>query len=761
MKTPKTWPRLPFVGLGLSTVAGILAAEAYPHPSLGLGLFLPVALFAWMRRSSAAVYGCTALAFFYLHGMRQTDSAGLRLARELGEQRLALAVRGVVTSEPTISARGLASFQMRLSWYERDGERHASDASMLARWRGDARFGDELQLFGVAQLLEGPRNPGEFDMRAFLARRDVHHALIARYRENGQILNRGGGNRILRAAQASRRWMQAALARGLEDAPDLNSLISGMVLGVRDETPDEIEEQFQQTGTLHLFAASGLNVAMVAYLLGTIAHAARLSRRWAVALIIPALFFYAAITGLNTSSVRAALMGAFLLGGFFFDRRVFAGNSIAASAVFILSLDTNQLFATGFQLSFAVVLAIIVLAEPLYRALVRWCAPDPFLPKSLLSPPQRLGLASWQTLARGASVSLAAWIGSWPLILPYFYLITPVSLFANLIVVPIAFFVLAVGLLALLAMPVAPWLAVIFNNANWSLAAAILATVALFTRAPAGHFYMELPHRPSGAQVEITTLDLGAGAAVHVRTPESDWLIDCGGVREFKRIVRGYLHARGINQLDGIILTHGDSKHLGAGPSIERAFHPRTWIDTAAPDRSSAHKELIAHLAAQQIERRLCAAPDEVRLAKSVTARFLFPPAGFDASNVDDEAAVIQIEVAQRWCILLMSDSGLATERALLDANTELESDILIKGQHHSGVSGSPEFLEQVRPRLLIASSADFPENERVKEVWAQDVARRGIRLFRQDRTGAVALRFYRDRWEAVPYLPGEIFSSP
>ena len=195
--------------------------------------------------------------------------------------------------------------------------------------------------------------------------------------------------------------MQAALSRGLEDSPEIHGLISGMVLGARDETPDEIEEQFQQTGTLHLFAVSGLNVAIVAQLLWIIASAARVPRRWAIALIIPALFFYAAITGLNTSSVRAALMGAILLGGFFVERKVLPVNSVAAAAFLILCYDTNQLFSTGFQLSFAVVLAIIILADPLYRLLVRWWEPDPFLPRGLLGECSETGgpRLAWQSRA--------------------------------------------------------------------------------------------------------------------------------------------------------------------------------------------------------------------------------------------------------------------------------------------------------------------------------------------------------------------------
>src|SRR5437588_7486791 len=147
-------------------------------------------------------------------------------------------------------------------------------------------------------------------MRSYLARRDVCRTLFVRYPEDGTLIRHGGGNPILRAAQKSRAWMQDALCRGLGDEPEVQNFISGMVLGLRHQTPEDIEEPFQQTGTLHLFAVAGLHVGIVARLLWILATMARLPRKWATALIIPALLFYAAITGLHTSSVRAAVMSA-------------------------------------------------------------------------------------------------------------------------------------------------------------------------------------------------------------------------------------------------------------------------------------------------------------------------------------------------------------------------------------------------------------------------------------------------------------------
>ncbi|HSH38011.1 MAG TPA: ComEC family competence protein, partial [Chthoniobacterales bacterium] len=339
MKLLEGLPRQPFVGVALAAIIGIALADRTSHPAIGLACVVLLVAVALLRRSTAFTHAFVIASFFAIHSLRQTDSPGLRLARELGTAPVALAARGVVVSEPKISAQGTASFQFALQHIVRDGRTMPADATILTRWRGDVRYGDELQLFGVAATVEPPRNPGEFDMRDYLARRDVRRVLVVRYPENGKLLNRGGGNRVMRAAQASRKWMQDALARGLEDSPDLHGLISGMVLGARDEAPDEIEERFQQTGTLHLFAVSGLNVAIVAHLLWILATMMRIPRRAAIALIIPALFFYSAVTGLNPSSVRAALMAAVVLGGYFVDRRVVIGNTVGAAAALVLCYD--------------------------------------------------------------------------------------------------------------------------------------------------------------------------------------------------------------------------------------------------------------------------------------------------------------------------------------------------------------------------------------------------------------------------------------
>ncbi|MEN3369504.1 MAG: competence protein ComEC [Verrucomicrobiota bacterium] len=715
---------------------------------------------AAVSRNSIAVYALVASGFFSIHSLRSSDTPALRLARELGEQPRPVSVIGHVMSEPKFAQTGSASFLLQTDSIEVDGELWPRRVKLFARWRHAVAFGDEVKLFGTAEQIGAPRNPGEFDMRSYLARQDVQRQLIVRYPENGAVLRHGGGNPILRAAQHSRRWMQATLCRDLEQSTDVAGSIGGMVLGLRHQTPEDIEEPFQQTGTLHLFAVAGLHVGIVARLLWIFTSVIRLPRKAAIAFIIPALLFYAAVTGLHTSSIRAAVMSAVLLGGFLVERKVFALNSLAAAATLLLCWDTNELFSIGFQLSFSVVAAIVLLADPTFRFLQRRFEPDSFLPRSLFNARRRLTdlLLSW--LARASSVSFAAWIGSLPLMLWIYYLVTPISLLANLVVVPIAFFVLAVGLLSMIVAPFSSWLSVVFNNANWVLTKIILGAVHLFAQIPGGHFYLEHPHWPDRARLEMNVLDFKTGAALHLRTRDGDWLFDAGPERDYDRVLRLYLRSRGVNRLEGLVLTHGDAAHIGGAEGAVLDFRPRQIIDTTATDRSPVHRRLIGMLASQGSSRRLCAAGEELDLGRDTKARILFPPREFHSDAADDQTLVVQLVVSGKPLALFMSDSGYATESFLLQKYSDLRADILIKGQHHSGNSASVSFLDRVQPRAIVATSRDFPESERIKEEWVEGIRARGIHLLRQDQTGAVQIKVFRDQWEARSFVTGETFRS-
>ena len=752
--------RQPFVGLVLAAVTGIVAAD-YFSAITGPILFIAIlGALAGLRWSFAPlVFALVGATFFALHSARITNTPGDELVQIAGAETRPANVIGIVTTEPKIEATGNASFLLRLHKAKINSQDFETNATVFVRWRGRPNVGDELALFGTFQPIEPPRNPGEFDMRAYLARRDVKNLFIVRYPENGRILAPGSGFSILRVAARSREWMQRMLSRDLEDSPDVVSLICGTSLGLRHQTHDDIEEPFQQTGTLHLFAVAGLHVGIVARLLWTFAMVLRLPRKVATALIIPLLFFYAAITGLHTASVRAAVMSALLLGGIFFDRKVLALNSLAAAAFLILLFDSNQLFTSGFQLSFAVVGAIVLLADPMFVRFERIVAPDPFLPRLLLSRPRRFFAAVGRGLARAASVSLAAWIGSLLLIYWYFYLVTPVSLFANLVVVPIAYFVLALAMLSLMAAPISSALSILFNNANWLMSRAVLGLVHFFAMLPAGHVYLAR-FTERHAPITITVLDEGTGGAAHIRTNNYDWLIDCGSQRNYERTLKSFLHSRGINRIEGILLTHGDAQHIGGAADTVADFAPREIYENPLDVRSAVQRRLSDALQPGKTKPRHLIRGDSLLFGRNVRAEILYPTTNIKVTAADDAPLIVQLVFDEEIRVLFESDAGAKAEAALLETGDNLQSDILIKGQHHSGGSATPRFLEAVKPKLIVATSRESPVAEQITEEWANEIAHRGIKLFRQDQTGAVEVQFGDEEWTARAYLSGETFRS-
>jgi competence protein ComEC len=215
-----------------------------------------------------------------------------------------------------------------------------------------------------------------------------------------------------------------------------------------------------------------------------------------------------------------------------------------------------------------------------------------------------------------------------------------------------------------------------------------------------------------------------------------------------------------MNRLTGIVLTHGDSFHIAGALPLLDDLAPARWIDNPSPDKSNVHKELRRCFRERRITPADLAQNDTFQLSPEVTATILHPPRGLIAATADDQAYVIRLLVKPSTAVLFMSDSGEATEQRLLQSGADLRSDILVKGQHQSGRSGSDAFIAAVQPKLIVATAADFPWHERIKQDWAANMRAHGTQMFRQDETGAVTLRFSPRSWEARTYITGEIFRS-
>ena len=754
-------PRQPFVGLAIAAVLGIFASDHWPADALWpLLLFAASALVVLLRPSTVACWLCCGLAFSAVHTMRHHENPARELAREFAAGPRVAQATGIVWDEPSPpeswSRSVTARFRLKLETITLAGETRPSDVMVNVIWAGEMpAYGDRVSLLVSAVNLASARNPGQFDFTSYLQRQGVWSELRARFASDCRIESSGHGNPAQAFAYRAAHWIQKRLQLDLEDEPEISDLIASMVLGLRGETPQEMKSLFQRTGTMHLFAVSGLNVAMLAAISLFILRPLRIGRAAAVLVTIPILAGYALVTGLPASCVRATIMCSLVLLAYLADRRPLPFNSLGAAAFAILAWDTNQLFSPGFQFSFVLVLVIVWLSGKIQRRLEPIGQPDAFLPRALWRWPQHAAAAVSEKVAAALGVTVSAWAGSLLFTAGYFHLFSPSALLANIFAVPLAFAVLVLGIATLLVSPLWKMGAVLCNNANWFCAKVLLAVLKVCAVIPGGWLYVETPRLSPKPVCEITVLDLGDGGAAHLRADGRDWLLDCGGGAGYDHTVLPYLRTRGVNRLDGLLLTHGDVKHIGGALSALDDFHPRRLADSVLRDLSPTRKNLHAELARRGLGKGIYARGDFIHLSGTATIRVLYPPAGLQRATADDKALVVQLAAAGTR-VLFMSDSGFSTEQWLIENEPDLRSDVVIKGQHAKDLSGTIDFLARVQPQAVICSALGYGEMPEKLDPWEKSLAARGITVFRQDRAGAVHLELRDGGYEIRARLTGQ-----
>jgi ComEC/Rec2-related protein len=749
--------RLPFFGLLLAAITGILAGEFSGSGSVVFFAAAVASLVAWMFfRRSAVIYFAVACAFACAHVWQSTESPAWRLAERIGSGRVLGAATGRIVSDASPFGKDRVRVVLRTETIEIGGNAvpFASDLSLVLKAPAPGR-GDTIRVVGGIEAVEAARNPAAFDARAWMRTNGITCEITAASAADVEILRRAPWYSLPAAASRSRAWMERTLRAGIGDDPAVCDLLAGMVLGVTASIPDSLQQEFRNTGTFHLFSVSGLHVGMIGLILWQALKIAGVSRRWSVPAIIPALLFYALITGWKPSSVRAAEMSSIFLIGLVASRRPMPFNSLCAAGFLILAGGTTQLFNPGFQLSFLVVAAILLLAVPLHRAIRDRVHPDPFVPRQIWTPWQKLGAGAAENLGGLVAVSLAAWVGSLPLTVYYFHMVSLSALPANLAVVPTAFLIMATACLALFGGLFSLSLAAVFNNANLVFTHVLLLVVQLADSLPGSHFYVGLPE---SAPVVITVFDFGAGGGAAVESGGKIWLIDCGPAWAFGSVVTPWLRSRGTAAPEGIVLSHGDARHIGAASGIMDLLPRPLLVESDLDDRSPVRGRLHQRLAELGIPKSLHRAGDRVAISPGVALEILYPLPGITENESDDKVLVVRL-VAGTMRVIFLSDAGPTAQARLVEiASGTLAADILVAGRHRSGVPVSAGFLDAVCPSLLVTSAAGYPETEIPDPDWIAMVEQRGIRVFRQDVSGAVRIEIFPNGFVATGFADGAKF---
>ncbi|MEW6074880.1 MAG: ComEC/Rec2 family competence protein [Candidatus Omnitrophota bacterium] len=379
--------------------------------------------------------------------------------------------KGQVASEPYVDASKV-SFVLSVTEIQQDAFWYRCCGNLFVRLRteGKLEYADTLLIKGkVRRACDSLITQGK-DLRLFRTPQD--HAL--RCTEATIIKRRGLNPRysFKRVALRFRARLTRILCRYIPlPAADV---MSALVLGERRSIPLALNRAMIKTGTVHILVVSGFHVGIVTAVLIATLQSAQVPRRIRLFCVIPALCFYCMVVGCASSVVRATVMASIFLCAGFFRREADVYNSLAAAAIVILSINPRQIFDIGFQLSFASVLSIAYFYPRLSSFLrIRCVKPRPL-----------------RYFLRACLVSASAWLGTMGLIACYFRLFSPITVVANLFIVPLASLATAAGFLVLGVGAWCPFLGRSFGLASELLISLMLAINSMFIKIPLAYIYL-------------------------------------------------------------------------------------------------------------------------------------------------------------------------------------------------------------------------------------------------------------------------------
>jgi competence protein ComEC len=789
----------PLLLVALLYAGGVLAAGAVsvsPFLLLAASVVLAVLALAWSRLRLVLLYGLAVLTG-WTNSMLHTAIISPRdLRLILGDQPEIVTIRGVLREAPVQrvfeqgaeeSWRTLARIEAtalrlnRKSWQPALGRMAVSTRGVLST---NIFAGQMVEITGVAALPKIAAAEGTFDYRAYLREQGIYYHLQAASESDWQVI---ASPRAPPLADRFRTWARQALAIGLPAEDESLRLEWALALGWKTALTEEVCEPFVRAATYHIFAVDGLRMAIVFGIFFGLLRALGLPRGAAGLLLLPVIWFYTALTGWPASAIRATVMLSVVIIGWALKRPSDLLNSLFTAALIILIWQPRQLYQAGFQLSFLVVLCMILTLPPMQKLTERLVAPDPLLPPEL-HPWWRKVLRTPARYMGGLLLtSFAAWIGSLPLVAYYFHIVTPVSTPANIIAVPLCGLVLICNFVSLLLAGWFPDAAGLLNHAGWFWMECIRVSSHWFANWPRAYFYVPQPSlfttglyyavlltaltgwlfQPKlrawkaaalaiavccwGWQcwqqcgvTRLTILPANGGMAVFYDPPgrKDNLLIDCGATNSVQLLVKPFLHAQGVNRLPALVLTHGDLRHIGGTELMTNLFAIEKLCASPVRARSPVYRRVL---------KELSAAPERLRTVSRGDIvgpwEVLHPQPDDRFSQADDNCVVLSGTV-RGTRVLLLSDLGRRGQDALLERTSDLRADVLVTGLPVQNEAVCDAFLDAVQPRVIVVADSEFPVSERASPKLRERLGRRKIPIVYTRSEGATTIEWRKHQWE-------------
>jgi len=621
--------------------------------------------------------------------------------------------------------------------------------------------GQRVELVGRIGRFHGPDNPGQMDWSQFARRSRVFVRMSVPSPSGASVIDEASmswlGRMIWRLRASTR---QHLLACGDSDQ---GHLLGALILGERDPALRSLNDTMARAGIAHFLSISGLHVGVFLGFVYFVCSLLQFTPRRSACVVLAVLTTYVLLAEPRAPLLRSAIMAAALCISVITHRRYASLNALAAAGIVLLLLDPLQILSAGFQLSFAIVAGLIMLHAPLRQFLFsRWLSRRGLI---VFRNDQRVMRWMWFTLGNAAtgmvSMCLAAYLVAAPLVAFHFGLFSPYAPLLSILVFPLVLAVLVPGYIAIalawpmpnlaysiqqvalgsadilagavraaenlpmLSVPLRPvgavwtllcyvtivavWRSGRFRFGRWIAAGLLVATLSLGV-------YTQLPARaPDPGTARIDLLDVGAGQCALLTSPSgATWLIDAGsqgGFDAWKQVLKPFLRNKRLRYPHGAFISHANTDHYNAviGLLNDAGLHTaylNEYFGRSNP-LPKAEGDMLDMLVDSGCEIVRLKAGARVQLDEETMVEVIWPPASesVDLPTPNDRSLVLRITCGGRR-ILFPGDLTAKGQGLLLEAQTDLASDIMVLPHHGSWTKTLPDFFDAVSPEVVLISSS-------------------------------------------------------